>query len=207
MDKLDQALHAGPVIAILRGLLPEDALAIGQALVQAGIRIIEVPLNSPEPFESVRRLAQWASEDLIIGVGTVLTVPQVNQAREAGAQIVLSPNADHAVIRQTKQLSMISIAGVATPTEGFAALQAGADGLKLFPAETIGPSGVKAWRSVFEASIRLIPVGAVSALNAREYLNAGASGLGAGSSIFAPGDTPDMVFDKAQRVISACNGR
>ena len=207
MDKLEQALRACPVIAILRGLLPQNAVAVGEALVKAGIKIIEVPLNSPEPFESVRRLAQWAGPELIVGVGTVLTVQQVKQAQQAGAQIVLSPNADHAVIRQAKLLSMFSVPGVATPSEGFAALQAGADALKLFPAETIGPAGLKAWRSVFDKSVQLIPVGGVSAQNARDYLNAGAAGLGAGSSIFAPGDQPDVVFDKAQRIVSACISR
>ena len=207
MDPLDQALLACPVIAILRGLLPQNAVAVGEALVKAGIRIIEVPLNSPEPLESVRRLAQWAGPELIVGVGTVLTVEQVTQAKQAGAQIVLAPNADPAVIRQTKLLSMFSVPGVATPSEGFAALQAGADALKLFPAETIGPVGLKAWRSVFDKGVRLIPVGGVSAQNASDYLNAGAAGLGAGSSIFAPGDTPDVVFDKARRIVGACINR
>ena len=207
MDKLDQALRACPVIAILRGLLPQNAVAVGEALVKAGIKIIEVPLNSPEPFESVRRLAQWAGPELIVGVGTVLTVQQVKQAQQAGAQIVLSPNADHAVIRQAKLLWMFSVPGVATPSEGFAALQAGADALKLFPAETIGPVGLKAWRSVFDKSVRFIPVGGVSAQNARDYLNAGAAGLGAGSSIFAPGDDPATVLEKAQRIVSACISR
>ena len=207
MDKLDQALHACPVIAILRGLLPQNAVAVGEALVKAGIRIIEVPLNSPEPLESVRRLAQWAGPELIVGVGTVLTVEQVKQTKQAGAQIVLAPNADPAVIRQTRLLSMFSVPGVATPSEGFAALQAGADALKLFPAETIGPVGLKAWRSVFDQGVRFLPVGGVSAQNARDYLNAGAAGLGAGSSIFAPGDTPEVVFDKAQRIVNACVSR
>jgi 2-dehydro-3-deoxyphosphogalactonate aldolase len=204
---LDEALRACPVIAILRGLLPENARAIGEALVRAGIRIIEVPMNSPDPLGSVRELAALAAQDVLVGVGTVLSAEQVTQARQAGAQIVLSPNADPAVIRQTKLLSMISVPGVATPTEGFAALRAGADALKLFPAENIGPAGVKAWRSVFAQDVRLIPVGGVSAANAADYLLAGAAGVGAGSSIFAPGDAPDRVFEKAQGIVNACHGR
>jgi 2-dehydro-3-deoxyphosphogalactonate aldolase len=207
MTRLDDALRACPVIAILRGLQPENARVIGAELVRAGIRIIEVPMNSPDPLESVRQLAWFAAQDVLVGVGTVLSAEQVTLAGQAGAQIVLSPNADPAVIRQTRLLSMISVPGVATPTEGFAALQAGADALKLFPSENIGPAGVKAWRSVFGQEVRLIPVGGVSAANAPDYLRAGAAGVGAGSSIFAPGDAPAQVFEKAQRIVSACRDR
>lgn len=205
MATLDEALRACPVIAILRGLLPQNAQAIGAELIRAGIRIIEVPMNSPDPLQSVRLLASFAGADVLIGVGTVLGVEQARQARQAGAQIVLSPNADHAVIRETKRLSMISVPGVATPSEGFAALAAGADALKLFPAENIGPVGLKAWRSVFGQEVRLIPVGGVSAGNALDYLLAGAVGMGAGSSIFSPGDLPAAVFQKARRIIDACH--
>jgi 2-dehydro-3-deoxyphosphogalactonate aldolase len=199
----DEALRQCPPIAILRGVQPDEVAAIGIALVACGVRIIEVPLNSPEPLASVARLRASLGEAALVGVGTVLRPEEVDRSHAAGAQLVLSPNCDARVIERTVALGMASVPGVATPSEGFAALAAGAHALKLFPFETIGAAGLKAWRSVFAPEVRMLPVGGITVANLAACRRAGASGAGAGSSVYAPGDTPQQVATKATALLDA----
>ena len=175
------------VIAILRGVRPDEVLDVAEALIAGGIGVIEVPLNSPQPFDSITRLAREAGASLRVGAGTVLTVADVDRAADAGATLVLAPNVDAAVVRRTVQRGLFSMPGVATPSEGFAALAAGAHGLKLFPGEMLGPPVMKAWRAVFAAGTAFYAVGGVGEHNIAAYKAAGASGVGVGSSLYAPG--------------------
>ena len=203
---LDPHFSAMPLIAILRGVRPDEAVAIGQSLVAAGFRVIEVPMNSPEPLESIARLAAACGDQARIGAGTVLTVEQVRDVAAAGGTLIVSPNANPAVIRATKAAGLWSGPGVATPTEGFAALDAGADMLKLFPAEQIGPGVVKAWRAVFPRNVPLVPVGGVTPENMREFVAAGATGFGFGSALYKPGMGPADVRKTADAFIAAYRG-
>jgi 2-dehydro-3-deoxyphosphogalactonate aldolase len=192
-----------PLVAILRGLEPDAAPAIGAALAEAGIRALEVPLNSPLPFESIRRLSASLPDDVALGAGTVLTSDDVTRAAEAGATFIVAPNFDPAVVRATKRAALVSMPGVATPSEAFAALGAGADILKLFPAEQMPPAIVKAWRAVMPVGTQLFPVGGIGAENVAAYLEAGADGFGIGSAIYRPGASPEAVGAAAGRLIAA----
>lgn len=192
-----------PLIAILRGLTPQDAPAIAQALIQAGITRLEVPLNSPDPLDSIALLSRDFSDAAQIGAGTVLTPGQVAQVARAGARMVLSPNCDAAVIRATVAAGMASYPGVMTPTEAFTALAAGATGLKLFPGELIGPVGLRAMRAVLPAGTDCWAVGGVSADNMAAWRKAGAAGFGIGSSLYAPGDGAGTVAAKAAAIVAA----
>jgi 2-dehydro-3-deoxyphosphogalactonate aldolase len=165
--------------------------------------VIEVPLNSPEALDSIARLSTHFENRALIGAGTVLTVKDVEAVAAAGGRLIVSPNTNHAVIQATKRLGMLSAPGAATPTEGFIALSAGADLLKLFPAEQIPPPIVKAWRAVFPKEIALVAVGGITQENMRDYLLAGASGFGLGASLFKPGMSVDMVRANAQRFAAA----
>jgi 2-dehydro-3-deoxyphosphogalactonate aldolase len=175
------------VIAILRGVRPDEVLGVAQALIAGGIGIIEVPLNSPQPFDSIARLARDADSSVRVGAGTVLTAADVDRAADAGATLVLAPNFDAAVVQRTVQRGLFSMPGVATPSEGFAALAAGAHGLKLFPGEMLGPPVMKAWRAVFAPGTALYAVGGVGEANIAAYKAAGAAGVGVGSSLYARG--------------------
>lgn len=188
------------VIAILRGVQPDEVLAIGRALFDGGIRAIEVPLNSPSPFDSIGRLVREFGNTALIGAGTVLSADDADRVADAGARLVLSPNFDAGVVRRSKARGLLSMPGVATPTEGFAALAAGADALKLFPAELLGPGVLKAWRSVFVPATPMFAVGGVGEHNLVAFKRAGATGAGIGSSLYAPGTTPDQVLDRARRL-------
>ncbi len=176
-----------PLIAILRGITPEEVVQVGRALHDAGFRLIEVPLNSPRPLESIARLAEVLGGDCLVGAGTVLSVEQVRQVAAAGGRLVVAPNADGAVIREAKAASLFSAPGVATPTEAFSALAAGADALKLFPAEQFGPPVVKAWRAVLPVDCPLLPVGGITPAGMEAYVRAGAQGFGLGSALYRPG--------------------
>jgi 2-dehydro-3-deoxyphosphogalactonate aldolase len=187
--RLDPHFSALPLIAILRGVRPDEAVTIGQVIIDAGYRVLEVPLNSPEPFESIRRLAEAFGNRARIGAGTVLTVEQVRDVAAAGGTLIVSPNANPVVIRAAKAAGLWTAPGVATPTEGFAALDAGADTLKLFPAEQVGPSVVKAWRAVFPRDVPLVPVGGITPENIAAFAAAGADGFGLGSALYKPGMT------------------
>lgn len=176
-----------PLVAILRGLTPEEAPAIGAVLFDAGFRILEVPLNSPRPMESIALLARDLGEHCLVGAGTVLAPRQVEEVARAGGRLIVMPHADTAVIAAAHAAGMRCTPGVATPTEAFAALHAGADALKLFPAEQLPPPVLKAWLSVLPAGTALLPVGGVTPERMSAYRQAGAAGFGIGSALYAPG--------------------
>ena len=199
---LAQAMAQLPLIAILRGLTPAEAPAIGEALVSSGFAIIEVPLNSPEPLRSIATLTQLFPQTLI-GAGTVLNAQQVKDVHGAGGRLVVAPNFNPAVVAQALALGMVVLPGVATPTEAFAALDAGAHGLKLFPAEMISPATVKALRAVLPASTALMPVGGITPDNMAPYRAAGANGFGLGSALYAPGRSAQAVQQQAQAFVRA----
>ena len=192
-----------PLVAILRGLPPEDALAVGHALAEAGLRIIEVPLNSPRPLESIRALAE-ALPGCLVGAGTVLAAEQVREVRDAGASLVVAPNFDAQVVAKAVALGMDCVPGVMTPSEAFAALQAGATALKLFPAEMIPPAAVKAMRAVLPADALLLPVGGIGTGNIGAYRSAGANGFGIGSALYQPGLGAAEVAQRARAFVEAC---
>lgn len=202
-EALSSALAELPLIAILRGLRPEEAEAIGVALVEAGFRIIEVPLNSPDPFASIRRLADRFAGRAVVGAGTVLEAAQVGRLADAGGSLVVMPHGDATVIAAAKAAGMACLPGVATPTEAFAALRAGADGLKLFPAETLGPAAVKAWRAVLPARTMLLPVGGITPEGMAAWRAAGAAGFGLGSALYRPGATAGEVAATARSFVTA----
>jgi len=195
---LEPYLKDLPLIAILRGVTPDEIVAVGRALYDAGFRVIEIPLNSPQPYESIRRLTAELGESCLIGAGTVLTEAQVAEVAAAGGRLIVSPNANLAVIRASKAAGLVSAPGVATPSEGFAALDAGADSLKLFPAEQLGPAVVKAWRAVFPKALALLPVGGITPDNMGPYVAAGANGFGLGSALYKPGLSAAQVGANAQ---------
>jgi 2-dehydro-3-deoxyphosphogalactonate aldolase len=184
---LETRLGRMPLIAILRGLEPGQALEVGQLLVEAGFPAIEVPLNSPEPLTSIRRLADAFGGRALIGAGTVLSVIDVGRIADAGGRLVVMPHGDGAVIREAKRLGLACTPGVATPTEAFAALDAGADALKLFPAEALPPAVLRAWRAVLPKDCWLMPVGGITPEAMAPYRAAGADGFGLGSALFSPG--------------------
>jgi len=199
---LAQALAQLPLIAILRGLTPAEAPAIGHALVSSGFAIIEVPLNSPEPLKSIAALTEQFPQTLI-GAGTVLNAQQVRDVHAAGGRLVVAPNFNPAVVAQALALNMVVLPGVATPSEAFAALDAGAHGLKLFPAEMISPATVKALRAVLPTMAALMPVGGITPDNMAAYRKAGASGFGLGSALYAPGRSAEQVRLAAQNFVNA----
>lgn len=202
---LKQTLAKNGLIAILRGLRPEEAASIGEVLYQAGFRVIEVPLNSPEPYDSIRILRATLPADCLIGAGTVLTPEQVGLVKEAGGQVIVMPHSDPKVLRAAKAAGLYLSPGVATPTEAFAALAEGADVLKLFPAEQMGPAVVKAFLAVLPAGTALIPVGGITPDNMQVFIDAGVSGFGLGSGLFKPGMSAAEVAERADAYMSAWN--
>lgn len=202
-EKFSIALARMPFVAILRGIRPEEADAVAAAIVEAGIEILEVPLNSPEPLDSVRRMRAVVGDRAMVGVGTVYRPEEVDAAAEAGAMLIVSPNADPAVIGRAKRRGLVSLPGVFTPTEAMAALGAGADGLKIFPAELMPPVGVKALRAVLPAGTRVLMVGGIGPDNMAPYRAAGADGFGIGSALYAPGRSADEVGAKARAFVAA----
>lgn len=192
-----------PLVAILRGLEPERAVAVGEALVEAGFDIIEVPLNSPDPLASIAALVSALGDHALVGAGTVLTEAEVDSLAAIGAGLVVSPNGNPAVIRRTAALGMVSLPGVFTPTEMFAALEAGASGLKLFPAEAASPAVIKAVRAVLSPQVPLLAVGGISAANMGDYLAAGATGFGIGGSLFKPGKPLGEIAEDARAIVAA----
>ena len=191
-----------PLVAILRGLKPEEALDVGQAIVKAGFHILEVPLNSPDPLRSIQILAA-AFPQALVGAGTVTTAQQVRDIKAAGGQLIISPHLDDNVVCEAVNLGLISLPGVATPSEAFKAIALGAHGLKLFPAEMIRPAVVKSMRAVLPKHIRLIPVGGIGTHNMDAYRNSGASGFGIGSALFAPGKSAQAVGESAAAFVQA----
>jgi len=202
-QRLDAACEALPLVAILRGLRPEEAVEIAQALFDAGFRLIEIPLNSPEPFDSIAAVRKALPAEALVGAGTVTTRADVARLDGIGADLVVMPHADTEVIAAAKAAGMICIPGIATPTEAYAALNAGADALKVFPAELVGPAAVKAIRTILPAGTRLFPVGGIAPDTMEPFRSAGVAGFGLGSALYKPGDTVETVADKAARFVSA----
>ncbi|GAA2785854.1 2-dehydro-3-deoxy-6-phosphogalactonate aldolase [Saccharopolyspora taberi] len=186
------------LVAILRGVTPDEVAGIGAALVAAGVDAVEVPLNSPDPFTSVERLATSLGDECLVGAGTVVDVADVARAADAGARIVVAPNTDQAVIAAALDAGMRPYPGVATPTEAFAAVAAGARHLKLFPADAVGIGGMKAWRAVLPPDVELLPVGGVDGTNLAAWAAAGAGGAGLGTALYRPGDAAEQVGERAR---------
>lgn len=200
---LDRAFEALPLVAILRGVQPHEVEAIARAVYDEGFRIIEVPLNSPQALDSIRLLSRNLPADAVLGAGTVLSVNAVDEVQAAGGRIIVMPHADVDVIKAAKANGMACVPGVATPTEAFAALHAGADALKLFPAELITPAVMKAMRAVLPKETRLLPVGGVTPDNMEPFREAGAAGFGLGSALYAPGIDAAEAGVRARRFVQA----
>lgn len=205
-QRFDTAFAALPLVAILRGLPPADAEQAAAVLYEAGFRLIEVPLNSPEPFDSIAAIRRTLPRDALVGAGTVLAPGQVDRLAALGADLVVMPHADTAVIRAAKAHAMVCIPGIATATEAFAALAAGADALKLFPAEQIGPPIVKALRAVIPHDVRLLPVGGIGPDSLAPYRAAGAAGFGLGSALYSPGMPTVELAARARQFVRAWSG-
>ena len=202
LQKFEAALQVLPLVGILRGLPPRDALVVGEALAGVGWPLIEVPLNSPAPLDSIALLA-GAWPQALVGAGTVLTPAAVREVHAAGGELIVAPNFDAAVVREAERLGLVCLPGVLTASEAFGALAAGATALKLFPSEMITPAVVKALRAVLPADVRLLPVGGITPDNIGSYRAAGAAGFGIGSALYKPGDAADQVARNARRFIAA----
>lgn len=202
-EQFDQLFAQCPLIAILRGIRPDEAEAVGDALYEGGIRIFEVPLNSPDPLDSIKRMSARFGDRALIGAGTVLDTEQVDHVRAAGGRLIVSPSTNLAVIAATVAAGMVSCPGYFTPSEAFAALDAGAHGLKLFPAEAASPAVVKAQRAVLPKHAKLIIVGGVASDSMGPWLAAGADGFGLGSGIYKPGQTAAETLVKARAYVAA----
>lgn len=192
-----------PLVAILRGVKPDDVVAIGRALVREGFSLIEVPLNSPEPLRSIALLREALGSEALIGAGTVLTAKAVEDVRAAGGRLILAPNCDVRVIERASERGLACMPGVATVTEAFTALEAGADSLKLFPASSLGASTIGAWRAVLPPGVPIFGVGGIDEDNFGEFLGQGATGFGLGSSLYKPGDPAEVVAARARRTVDA----
>ncbi|NJC32708.1 2-dehydro-3-deoxyphosphogalactonate aldolase [Sphingomonas jejuensis] len=200
---LAAAMARCPLVAILRGVTPDTVEAIGDALVEAGFSLIEVPLNSPDPLNSIGRLARRLGDHAVVGAGTVLTAADVAAVRDAGGQLIVSPNTDTDVIRAAVAADMVCLPGYFTPSEGFAAIAAGAHGLKLFPAEAASPAVLKAQRAVLPRSVPMLVVGGITPDGMAPWRAAGADGFGLGSALYRPGDDADAVGAAARRFVAA----
>lgn len=203
LARFDAAFARLPLIAILRGVRPDEVEAIGEALVAAGFTLIEVPMNSPDPLDGIARLARRVGDRALVGAGTVLSVDAAERVRAAGGEMIIAPNMNPAVIAHAAAHALPALPGIFTPTEAFAALDAGAAALKLFPAEGSSPAMLKAMRAVLPASTRMLPVGGVAPDTMAPWLAAGADGFGLGSAIYKPGWTADRVGDAAITFVKA----
>ncbi|MFI4994783.1 MAG: 2-dehydro-3-deoxy-6-phosphogalactonate aldolase [Hyphomicrobiales bacterium] len=204
---LDEALAALPLIAILRGLQPQEAVDVTTALHDAGFRIVEVPLNSPSPLSSIERIVRRFEGRMLIGAGTVLEIGALADVAAAGGRLIVSPNFEEEVVRSAKRKGLISVPGVATPSEAFAALAAGADAIKLFPAEMITPAVLRSLRAVLPKEAKLIPVGGITPANIAAYLEAGADGFGIGSALFRSGKSIADIARAASAFVEAVRRR
>jgi 2-dehydro-3-deoxyphosphogalactonate aldolase len=201
-ELLHRHLDECPLIAIVRGITPDEAEAVGEAVREGGIRIIEVPLNSPNPLRSIELLARKFGDSMLVGAGTVLDTRQVRQVRDAGGRLVVSPDSNPEVIAATAEAGMVSSPGYFTPTEAFSAIRAGATALKLFPAEGASPSVLKAHLAVLPRDLRVMIVGGIKSDNMRPWLAAGAAGFGLGSGLYKPGQSAAETLDKARAYVS-----
>ena len=205
LEKFSAAMRDLPLVAILRGLSPAEAADVGDAIVEPGFRLLEVPLNSPQPLESIALMRKRFPQALV-GAGTVLDAQQVRDVHAAGGELIVSPNFNAAVIAEAVKLGMVCLPGVMTPTEAFGALAAGATGLKLFPAELASPAVVKALLAVLPSGTPVMPVGGISPTNMTEWRAAGAAGFGIGSALYKPGKQASAVRDDARQFIAAWTG-
>jgi len=205
VDKFSGAMRQLPLVAILRGLTPAEAPAVGDAIVEAGFRLLEVPLNSPQPLDSIALMRQRFPEALV-GAGTVLSAQQVREVHAAGGELIVAPNFNAEVIAEASRLGLVTLPGVMTPTEAFGALAAGATGLKLFPAELASPAVVKALLAVLPKGTPLMPVGGITPDNMDEWRAAGSAGFGIGSALYKPGKTAAAVREDALRFVAAFAG-
>lgn len=200
---LDDALAESPIVAIIRGVRPDEAVAVGEALVAAGVRVIETPLNSPDPFTSIRRLADALGERAVVGAGTVLSPEAVERVAEAGGRIVVSPDTRPEVIARTVALGLGALPGFGTASEAFRAYDAGARRLKLFPASTYGPGHVAALRAVLPADAQVLAVGGIGPAQMAEWWAAGCRGFGLGGDLYKPGWSPEEVGRRAAVAVAA----
>jgi 2-dehydro-3-deoxyphosphogalactonate aldolase len=203
MSRISPWLARSPFVAILRGVRPEEVVPIAQAVVDAGWCVIEVPLNSPAPFASIARLSEALAADILVGAGTVRTPAEVDRVAEAGGRLIVMPHADVAVIAHAARRGLMVLPGVYTATEAFAAIDAGADALKLFPAEIGGPALLKALRAVLPKEVPVLPVGGVSPDTVAAWRAAGAAGFGVGSALYRPGDDAATVGRRARDLVAA----
>jgi 2-dehydro-3-deoxyphosphogalactonate aldolase len=203
MSRITPWLARSPFIAILRGVRPEEVVPIAQAVVDAGWCVIEVPLNSPAPFASIARLSEALAADILVGAGTVRTPAEVDRVAEAGGRLIVMPHADVAVVMHAARRGLMALPGVYTATEAFAAIDAGADALKLFPAEIGGPALLKALRAVLPKELPVLPVGGVAPDTVAAWREAGAAGFGVGSALYRPGDDAATVGERARTFVAA----
>lgn len=201
--RFETALQHLPLVAILRGLTPTEAEPVAHTLYQAGFRLIEVPLNSPDPFTSIARIRQCLPDDALVGAGTVLEASDVSRLQDIGGELVVMPHADTSVISAAKALGLISMPGIVTPTEALAALKAGANALKLFPAELVTPAIMKAMRPILPKGTRLFPVGGITPDTMAPFLATGASGFGLGSALYSPGVSLAQLSRQAECFVAA----
>jgi len=199
---LTDVLNSMPLVAVLRHIKPQEAIEIGQALVDSGFLCLEVPMNSPSPCESIAKLADSFGDQTLVGAGTVIKVADVQAVKDAGGEIIIMPHSDVNVIKEAKRLGMYCVPGIATPTEAYAAIHAGADALKLFPAIGNPPNIVKAIRAILPKDMPLIPTGGVVPDMMDAYLKAGANGFGLGGALYKPGDSVDVVTEKANAFVN-----
>lgn len=206
MDEIpmfEKYLQNLPLVAILRGITPPEVEEVGNCLFRRGFRVIEVPLNSPSPLQSIEKLSSCLGDEVLVGAGTVVRPEQVRDVRDAGGRVIVSPNMDPAVVEATVRAGLYSLPGVATPSEAFAGLAAGADALKIFPAESISPKVVKAWKAVLPGGTKLLPVGGINPENMADFIRAGACGFGLGSALYRAGMSAVDVDAKAVTFASA----
>lgn len=203
MTALAAWLERSPLIAILRGVRPDEVVEIAEGLIESGISIVEVPLNSPEPIESIRRLAAACGARALVGAGTVMRIEELDAIQAAGGTLIVTPHANAAVVRRAKQVGLLAIPGFFTPTEAFAMIEAGADGLKLFPAEAASPKVLGALRAVLPRQMPVLPVGGIDAAGIPAWLKAGANGFGIGSALYKPGLGRAAVTEKARALVAA----
>ena len=202
-DRFEAALSALPLIAILRGIKPDEAVEVGLRIADTGFRLIEIPLNSPDPFASIAAMRRALPDEVLVGAGTVLAVDQIEALAACGADLAVMPHADPALIRTAKAAGLLCVPGIATPTEAFAALAAGADALKIFPAELVTPAILKAIRVVLPKQCRLLPVGGIAPDTMRPFVEAGAAGFGLGSALYKPGMTAEETAANARKFVVA----
>lgn len=200
---LSDLLKKMPLVAVLRHIKPEEAVEIGQVLIDAGFLCLEVPMNSPNPCDSIRLLAEAFGDKAMIGAGTVVTVDQVQQVADAGGKIIIMPHTDVEIVKKSKALGLTCVPGISTPSEAYTAINAGADGIKLFPAEGNPPQVLKAMRAILPTGLPVVPTGGITPEKMADYMKAGATGFGLGSALYKSGDSADVVRDKANRFVAA----